>query len=125
MGVYPLVTLPDDTGGAPVSGAGQVQLTTMQHSKFTLADKVQYVTKILGHQQIIAGDLERYVFQVLKASNDFTDEDSEIIDRWFQPLRDALIQSQAAIYEVLNASDAKRAIAVVKGLQTGRGSKRN
>ena len=86
---------------------------------------MQYVTKLLGYQQFAADALDRRVFETLRESNDFTDVNYATIERWLQPFRDAMIQSHAAIYDVLEATDSKQAIAVVKGLLSGSGSKLN
>jgi len=91
-----------------------------------LADKMQYVTKLLGHQNIAVDDLFRRVYAKLGHEDGWdVQEDYQWLDQCFQVCRDEFIKINAAIYDVLNATDSKQAIAVVKGLKTVRGSKLN
>ena len=85
----------------------------MQQTK--LADKKQYITKCLGWQQIALRDLVDRLHTRLKHGDVWkVQNNSEWLDQCFQVCYGEFNGINKVIYDILDAKDAKQAIAAVK-----------
>ena len=92
----------------------------MQHSKFTLADKMQYVTKLLGYHQVALHDLFERVHAKMGHEDGWdVQADFQWLDQCFQICYGDFTEIDKTIYGVLEATDSKQAIAAVKQLSDG------